>query len=285
VARAIHNLGPRKDKPFIDVNCGGLPTDNLFQSEVFGHEHGAFTDAKEMKRGRFELANGGTLFLDEIAELSLESQSKILKVLETGEFQRLGGTRTIKIDTRWIFATNADLQALVKEGAFRRDLYFRINVYPLVIPPLRQRRQDIPVLANYFLVQFCKRYRKEPKRLSEGALEQLASSNWEGNVRELKNIIERLVIRARGAQITEEDLRVCGFGSGGVGLNAGAAMFDIPDEGIQLEEWEKQIVVAALDKAEWNQKRAAELLGISVDRMNNRVKKFNLTHPSWRVHK
>jgi DNA-binding NtrC family response regulator len=286
VARAIHRLGPRRDSAFVDVNCAALPTDNLFQSEVFGHERGAFTDAKEMKRGRFELAHGGTLFLDEIGELSLESQSKILRVIETGELQRLGGTRTLKVQTRFIFATNQDLQNLVKEGRFRQDLYFRINVYPLIIPPLRQRRRDIPLLANHFLHQFCHRYRKELKRFSDRALERLQTFEWEGNVRELKNIMERLAIRTQNIEITADDLRLVGFDSGG-GKVSGDQIKpeDIPADGIRLEDWERQVVVAALQKADWNQKRAAELLDISVDRMNHRVKKYGLTHESWRVHK
>ncbi|GAB4312306.1 MAG: sigma-54 dependent transcriptional regulator [Candidatus Sumerlaeia bacterium] len=289
VARAIHRLGPRRDKPFVDINCGALPTDNLFQSEVFGHERGAFTDAKELKRGRFELAQNGTLFLDEIAELSLESQSKILRVIETGEFQRLGGTRTLRVETRYIFATNRDLGRLVREGRFRQDLYYRINVYPLEIPPLRRRRQDIPLLAAHFLGEFCRRYRREPKRLSARALNALVNYDWEGNVRELKNIMERLVIRTRGVEITEEHLRLVGFGLAEATPSPAGSIFfgpdDLPDEGIQLEEWEKQLVLAALQKARWNQKKAAELLGISVDRMNHRVKKFGITHESWRVHK
>lgn len=290
VARAIHNLGHRRDMPFVDINCGALPTDNLFQSEVFGHERGAFTDAKDLKRGRFELAHGGTLFLDEVAELSLESQTKILRVIETGEFQRLGGTRTLKVETRYIFATHQNLAQLVKEGRFRQDLYFRINVYPLEIPPLRRRRTDIPLLAAHFLGEFCRRYRRDPKRLDARALDLLVNYDWEGNVRELKNIMERLAIRSKDDVVTQDDLRLVGFGgeSGIMTPVPGAMPFtadDLPDTGIQLEEWERQLVMAALEKSGWNQKKAAELLGISVDRMNHRVKKFAITHDSWRVNK
>ena len=282
VARAIHRSGFTKDGPFIDVNCGALPTDNLFQSEVFGYEQGAFTDAKIQRKGKFEIAEGGTLFLDEISELSFESQKKILRVLETSSIYRLGGSRPIKINCRIICATNRNLMGLVKDGKFREDLYYRINVYPINITSLRERREDIPLLVKFFINQFSKIYSKKVMEIENSAMELLKGYLWYGNVRELKNIIERLVIRASDNLIKKEDLIKCGI-TDKEGLKAVA--IDIPDNGINLEDVEKSLVVEALKKSNWSQKDAAKLLGISIDRMNSRIKKFGLKHPSWRVHK
>jgi transcriptional regulator with GAF, ATPase, and Fis domain len=282
VARALHQLSAKRKGPFIDVNCGALPDENLFQSELFGHEQGAFTGATQQRRGRFEQAEGGTLFLDEIGELSANAQTKLLKVIESKTFSRLGGSKTIESDCQLVFATNRDLAQEVKDGNFREDLYYRINVLCLHIPPLRERLDDIPLLASSFLREFCREYNQEPLLLEPSAIKQLQGYGWPGNIRELRNVMERLTIRAQGGSITEEDVRQVGISgqAGGAGVP-----WQLPDEGIQLEEVERNLVEAALIKADWSQKEAASLLGISADRMNARVKKFGFRHPSWRRHK
>jgi two-component system NtrC family response regulator len=282
VARAIHRTGPNARGPFIDVNCAALPDDNLFQSEVFGHEKGAFTDAGYMRKGKFELANRGTLFLDEIAELSRESQGKILKALEQQMITRLGGTRPVKVDCRFVFATNKDLLAEVKTGAFREDLYYRVNVFPVHIPPLRDRKADLPTLAKFFADQFARKYNKPAFFFEESAMTILRDYHYPGNIRELRNIIERLVIRARGDIITRTQVEQVGLAPR---EDTGKSVVGIPEGGIDLEEVEKTLVLEALNKTGWNQKEAAALLSISVDRMNSRVKKFGLKHPGWRVNK
>ncbi len=281
VARAIHRMGPTPHGPFIDINCAALPDENLFQSELFGHEKGAFTDAHSQRKGKFELANGGILFLDEISELSKDSQAKILKAIENLEITRLGGSKVIRVNCRFIFATNKDLLQLVKEGWFREDLYYRVNVFPIHIPPLCERKEDISPLANFFLDHFCKKYLKPLKTIDPQAMQLLLSYPWHGNVRELRNIIERLVIRTKEQTISYHDMLECGITSAA----ASESIIQIPDSGIKIDNLEKQLVIEALKKADWNQKAAARLLGISVDRMNARVKKFGIKHPSWRVHK
>ncbi len=286
VARAIHRTGPNVKGPFVDVNCAALPDDNLFQSEVFGHERGAFTDAHYTRKGRFELAHRGTLFLDEIAELSRDSQGKILKALEQQMITRLGGTRPINVDCRYVFATNKDLLSEVEAGRFREDLYYRINVIPLEIPPLRERRSDIPMLAKFFADQFSRKYNKPEMFFEEGGMALLRDAHWPGNIRELRNVIERLVIRNRGDIITRAQVEGVGLSQKGAQTSGGGGgPISIPDGGLDLEQVEKDLVVQALEKTGWNQKDAAALLNISVDRMNNRVKKYGLRHASWRVHR
>ncbi len=286
VARALHRTGANPKGPFVDVNCGALPDENLLLSELFGHERGAFTGATGVRRGKFELARGGTLFLDEIGEMPLEAQAKILKTIETFQVTRLGGNHPIEAACRLIFATNRNLEKEVREGRFRQDLYYRINLMPLALPALRERREDIPQLAVFFLDQFCVQYRKTPRTLDEKAQASLQNYNWPGNVRELRNVIERLVIRSRAETITQEDIERCGVVLLGTPpVASGGNNFELPEEGIALEEVERNLVVTALERSEWNQKKAAALLRISVDRMNARVKKFGLTHPSWRVNR
>ncbi|MCX7047219.1 MAG: sigma-54 dependent transcriptional regulator [Candidatus Sumerlaeota bacterium] len=282
VARAIHRIGPNAQGPFIEVNCAALPDENFFQSEVFGHEKGAFTGAIQRKKGRFELAEGGTLFLDEIGDLPLESQAKLLRSIETMRFMRLGGTVEITANCRLVFATNRDLAADVRDGHFREDLYYRVNVYPILVPPLRERHEDVAPLMRYFLDSFADKYSRRRPQVSEEALAVLQAYHWPGNIRELRNIAERLIIRAREAVITPAHIQACGIG---VGSTPRASVITIPEEGLDLEEVEKNLVVEALEKCGWNQKRAAQMLSISADRMNARVKKFNLSHPSWRVNR
>jgi len=292
VARAIHRTSMRAKGPFVDVNCAALPDDNLFQSEVFGHEKGAFTDATYQRKGKFELANGGTLFMDEIGELSRESQAKILKALEQQTFTRLGGVRPISVNCRFIFATNKDLLDEVHAGRFRKDLYYRVAVFPIHVPPLRERPSDIPLLARFFADQFARKYNKPPFFFEERAMALLREYPYPGNIRELRNIIERLAIRARGDVITRGDVEQIGLGhptapapAAAMGEGGPKPVVQLPDEGVDLEEVERQLVLEALERTGWNQKEAAALLRISVDRMHSRVKKFGLKHPSWRVHK
>jgi DNA-binding NtrC family response regulator len=281
VARAIHGMSGRKG-PFIDINGAMLPDDTSFQSELFGHEKGAFTDAHQMKKGKLELADGGTLFLDEIAEVSLAVQAKLLRVFETMSFTRLGGTKPIHVDVRVVVATNRDLLERSQTGEFRSDLYYRLNVFPINIPPLRQRREDIPALVLHFIRRFSEKYGRPVPMLEQGALQQLVAYEWPGNIRELRNICERLLIRARGSDtITTGDVAACGLQS----QPSMGRVVNIPEGGIDLDEVERQLVVEALDRANWNQTEASRLLNISVDRMNNRVKKWNLKHDNWRVNK
>lgn len=279
VARAIHALSPRGDHPFVVVNCAALPEDDKFLSEIFGHEKGAFTGALQLKQGKFEIAQGGTIFLDEVGELSLEAQAKLLRVIEHKEFERLGGTRKIRVDVRFVLATNRKLTELVNSGRFRNDLYYRINVAAIVIPPLAERVDDIRPLADYFLQQFTAQYRKTPRTWSPEAGLALARVSWPGNVRELRNVVERLVIRGGAGPITPEELPL------GERLGAEAApggLVNLPAEGAALDELERQAVLLALERSGYNQTKAAQLLRISPDRLHTRAKKFGISHPSWK---
>jgi len=205
VARAIHNNSPRAAMPFIKVNCAALP-EPLFESELFGHERGAFTGAHSRKKGRFELAEGGTLLLDEIGELTLATQAKLLRVLQFREFERLGGTQTLHTDVRIIAATNADMESAVRAGTFREDLYYRINIFSITLPPLRERLADIPALAEFFLAKLAAEHQRRIGRISSRALELLSQHSWPGNVRELENVIERAVVVCSGPVVREDDL-------------------------------------------------------------------------------
>ena len=281
VARAIHRSSGRPGA-FIDVNAALLPDDTMLQSELFGHERGSFTDAKSQKRGKLELADRGTLFLDEIGELSPEAQAKLLRVLETMTFTRLGGSRQITVDVRVVTATNRDLLEECKAGRFREDLYYRLNVLPIEIPPLRKRPEDIPQLAEFFLRRAAERYSRPEPKLSDDALALLRAYAWPGNIRELRNVCERLLIRARGGSVlTASDVQGCGVDT----APPSTLPLELPEQGLNLDELERQLVLEALRKSNWRQTEAAQLLGISVDRMNSRVKKFGFTHPKWRVNK
>ncbi len=288
VARFLHQQSPRSDKPFVDVNCAALPSDNMFQSEVFGHERGAFTGATSRKQGRLELANGGVLFLDEVGDMPLESQGKILRALDTQSFEHLGGEKKISVDLLVIAATNKDLKTEVKEGRFRKDLFYRLDVMHVHIPPLRERPMDIAPLAEYYLDQYAARYRRPKPCLSEEAVDVLLHYEWAGNVRELKNLMERLVIRGvPDGEIKPGDLRREGLilsKSGSVSQET-VPPVRIPSEGISLDELERMAIIQALEQCDWVQRDAANLLGISADRMNARVKKYGLSHPSWRTNR
>jgi len=258
-ARAIHFNGLRKDKPFITVDCASIP-ENLLESELFGHEKGAFTDATSQKLGRFELANHGTLFLDEIGNLKMDMQGKILRVLQEREIQRVGGVKTIKIDVRIISATNIDLKKAIKEERFREDLYYRLKVVPIEIPPLRERKEDIPLLVRCFLGIFNREFGKKIEDITPEAMESLVNYRWPGNVRELRNVIERLVVLTKEVVISHKRLPLDIL----LTVNTGEA--NMGEEGILLkearEQFEKQFILGVLEKVNWNQTEAAKILGV-----------------------
>jgi two-component system response regulator HydG len=257
VARAIHERSPRKGGPFVAVNCAALP-ETLLESELFGYEKGAFTGAAGRKEGRFELADGGTLFLDEVADLSPVTQPKILRVLQEGEFERVGGTRTLRVDVRIVAATNQDLATLVRERRFREDLYYRLNVITVTAPPLRERREDVPVLAEHFLrVYAAKNNRTLDEGFSEDALRRLEGYSWPGNVRELENVVERAVVLARGRRVEVEDLP--DSVAGATPLPEGALTIKI---GTPLAEVEQRMLEETLRATKGNKTLTAKILGI-----------------------
>ncbi len=255
MAQAIHQLSARASEPFVAVNCGALP-ESLLESELFGHEKGAFTGADKMKVGRFELAGNGTIFLDEIGEISAATQVKLLRVLQSRQIERLGGTKTIQTKARTIAATNRDLEAMLQDNTFREDLYYRINVFPINLPPLRVRKEDIPNLVAHFL----KKLGRDENSISSAALEHLMRYRWPGNVRELENVIERSLIMSSGKRIEEEDLPMH---VKNIPTNPGELSLAIPDDGLSLEQVEKDLLRNALNKAGGNKSKAAKLLGIT----------------------
>ena len=271
VAREVHRLSGRRPDQWTAINCAALPEDDKFQSELFGHERGAFTGATERKRGMFEQAEDGTLFLDEIGELSLDSQSKLLRVLETGEFNRMGGTQTLRLRSRILLATNKDLRKEVQEGRFRSDLFFRISVAPITIPPLKQRVEDIEPLCRILMQDFARRYGRQPREFTGEALERLKTYTWPGNVRELRYVVEGLLIRGRTGEVLPTELRL-----EGPSPQTEDSVVRVPEEGISLEEIERLAVEQALERCGQNQSAAARLLQISPDRLAARVKKFGL---------
>jgi DNA-binding NtrC family response regulator len=262
ISRAIHYSSNRRNYPFVTINCAAIP-ETLIESELFGHERGAFTNAIEKKLGRFEIAHQGTLFLDEIGELSLTTQAKILRFLEEKEFTRVGGSKTIKVDVRLITATNKDLPQLLKKGSFREDLYYRINVVPIVIPPLRERKEDIPLLLDHFIRKFNKENGKDVKGLSKEALELILNYEWPGNVRELENLMERLIALTHKEYIQADELPfslVNGSKINGLReyiLNGKVSFLKAE------EEFERGIILDALKRTNYVQSHAAEMLGIS----------------------
>ena len=264
VARWLHAASQRADHPLIAINVGGIP-DGLFESELFGHVKGAFTDAKADRIGRFELADGGTLFLDEIANLPLAQQAKLLRVLETGEVERVGSSRARRVDARLISATNADPHAEVRAGRFREDLLFRLNTVAIRIPPLRDRREDVPLLASHFLRRYAQRYRKPAQSLAPDAMEALLRHAWPGNVRELDHAVERAVLMAEGDSIQARDLAL------GAPTDGAAAL-----EQMSLEEVEQVLVRKALARAGGNVSEAAKALGLSRSALYRRLKHHGL---------
>lgn len=275
VARAIHRYGRRKSGKFVPVNISAIPA-TLLESELFGYERGAFTDAKTRKIGLFEEANGGTIFLDEIGEMDANLQVKLLRVIEEREFQRVGGTKPIRVDLCVIAATNKNLEEEVKAGRFREDLYYRLNVIPLNVPSLRERKEDIPLLAEYFLNKFAKQYNVEPKKLSPRAISALRRYDWPGNVRQLENVIHRAFIMVDSDMIDLDDLSEEVKSDSETSSLKFETQIEIPEEGISLEEVEKQLILSALKKAKGNQVWAARLLGISRRRLQYRMEKYGI---------
>ncbi|HNT36028.1 MAG TPA: sigma-54 dependent transcriptional regulator, partial [bacterium] len=251
ISRAIHDNSPRKQYPFIEVNCGALPNDNMFQSELFGHEKGAFTGAETMRKGRFELAHRGTLFLDEIGDLSPDSQRKLLRALELREFERLGGTKRIRVDVRFVLATNRNLKEMADQGDFRKDLFYRINVYHIHIPPLRERRDDIAPQAGYYLSFFAEKYGRTAREFSPEALKALEQCDWPGNTRELRIICERLAIRVSGSRVELEHLALSGLGESEATTGR---LVSLPSGGAGLDEIEREAIIQALERTDWVQK-------------------------------
>jgi Nif-specific regulatory protein len=280
IAGAVHHNSHRAARTFIKVNCAALQ-ENLLESELFGHEKGAFTGADKQRIGRFEQADGGSLFLDEIGDMSPNTQAKILRVLQEHEFERLGGTRTIKVDVRLIAATNRDLPSMVAAGTFREDLYYRLNVVTIDMPPLRERKEDIQALAGFFIRRFAGELKKKIEGLEPEALKLLMRYNWPGNIRELENAIERAMLLADGHHIATDDLRLGDQASSGATRET-ASIVKIPPTGIPLEEIERLALVEALKMSNWVQKDAAELLAISPRVMNYKIKTLGIEFPRGR---
>ncbi|AAC06546.1 sigma-54-dependent Fis family transcriptional regulator [Aquifex aeolicus] len=274
-ARAIHFLSPRADKPFVAINCGAIPGE-LLEAELFGYEKGAFTGAYSTKKGKFELANGGTLFLDEIGELPLHLQVKLLRAIQEKEIERIGGTRPIKVDVRIIAATNRDLESMVREGKFREDLYYRLNVVPIFIPPLRERKEDIPVLVHYFLEKFSKEYNKEVS-ITQEVMDAFMKYEWKGNVRELQNVLERMVILDTDGVLSEEDLppeiR---------DVKKESRIYNQTLNGETIWDLEKQLIEKALEESGFVIKEAAKKLGMTPRQVSYRIQKYGIKLPKKR---
>jgi PAS domain S-box-containing protein len=263
-AAAIHNKSKRRNKPFIKVNCASLP-ETLIESELFGHEKGAFTGAIQKHTGRFELANGGTVFLDEISEIPVELQSKLLRVLQEGEFERIGSSKTLKVNVRIIAATNRNLEKQINKKLFRKDLYYRLNVFPITIAPLRDRIQDIPLLADHFVKRFNRNLGKKITQISKKTIKQLQAYSWPGNIRELENVIERAVIISGGTSLTIEPLLKPGF--------------EEDDKFLPLDEYERRYIIKVLEKTWWRVEGpagAARILGMNHETLRSRMRKLSI---------
>lgn len=278
IAHLVHYNSPRAAKPFVRVNCAAL-SETLLESELFGHERGAFTGAVQKREGRFELADGGTLLLDEIGEIPMSLQAKLLRVLEEEEFERVGGTKTLKVDVRVIATTNRNLANEVKRGKFREDLFYRLNVVPLHIPALRERRDDIPELAQHFLKHFASQYGSQTQSFQHDAVEKLKQYSWPGNVRELENLIQRLAVRDSSAQISAEDLALdlvlaplsADSGDGESG-DLGKLL-----SGRTLDDIEREVILNTLDLTGWNKTEAARILGVTARTLSNKLKLYRET--------
>lgn len=275
----VHYNSPRRQKPFIKINCANIPED-LLESELFGHEKGAFTSADKLRIGRFEQASGGTLFLDEIGEISLALQTKLLRVLEEKCFERVGGNKTIYADVRVIAATNKDLPEQIRSGKFREDLYYRINVLPIRLPALRERRQCLLPLAQYFLNKYATSLGSDVRGFTDIALNKIKQYGWPGNIRQLANTIERAVILEDDELIDTYNLSLPVEKT--EGIRRGSTSFT---PGNSLASQEKQMILDALEECLWVQKNAAKKLGVSPRALNYKVKKFGITHPNWRKHR
>ena len=271
-AKSIHYQSSRAAKPFVNITCSALP-EQLLESELFGHERGAFTDARQQKRGLFETADGGTVFLDEIGEMTPGLQSKLLRFLEDKTFKRIGGLADIRVDVRVIAATHRNLEEEVKAGKFREDLFYRLQVMPVVLPALRDRRGDVPLLVSYYIDRYNREFRKRVRGVTPDALALLEQYRWPGNVRELRNAIERAMLLTDREWLLPEDFRT-------LSRSATGATFRLPPDGVVLDDVERQLVVQALERAGGNQTHAGHLLGINRDQIRYRIEKFGLTKPS-----
>ncbi|WP_027365875.1 sigma-54-dependent transcriptional regulator [Desulfotruncus alcoholivorax] len=269
-AVAIHQNSPRSNEPFIPVNCAALP-EQLLESELFGHERGAFTGATSRKLGRFELADKGTIFLDEIAEMSMNMQAKLLRVLQEKTFERVGGTEILSVDVRVIAATNRQMDEAIKKGHFREDLFYRLNVIHIHLPPLRERKEDIPLLAEHFLQKFGHTY--QVSKISPEAMELLCKYHWPGNIRELQNVIERATIICRDNEIRPEHLPRDLYAAP---KSTSDIIVEFPEQGLSLEKLEKELILKALEKSGGNQTKAAQLLGITRSALLYRSQKHNI---------
>jgi DNA-binding NtrC family response regulator len=278
VAGAIHYNSHRSTGPFVRVNCAAIP-EQLLESELFGHEKGAFTGADKTRIGRFEHANGGTIFLDEVADMSLLTQAKVLRVIQEKEFERLGSNESLKTDVRIISATNKDLSTLMGQSLFREDLYYRLNVVAIRLPPLRERLDDIPLLVRFFLGKASRELKKGPKEIVPEALAVLCRYRWPGNIRELENTLERCVLLAEGDTITREDVSFL-FPEEAAPLLPDGLL--LPPEGVRLKDAERHLIMQALRRCGWIQKEAAELLGVSRRVLNYKIQRFGITHAGWK---
>jgi len=276
VARAIHHNSRRQDKPFVEVNCAAIP-EELIESELFGHEKGSFTGATTQRRGKFDQAHQGTLFLDEIGDMSLKTQAKVLRILQERKFERVGGNKTIEVDVRVIAATNKDLEKEISEGKFREDLYYRLNVIPFHVPPLRERKTDIPRLTTHFLEHFCSMESRETKYLDDDAMKAIQEYTWPGNVRELKNLIERLVIMSPGNIITCGQLPQSIFGKQQqASTEHGSITLSADTFRSAKEEFEKEFLVQKLEDNEWNISRTAEAIEIERSNLHRKIKSYGI---------
>ena len=273
-AKVIHYASDRAPKPFMTITCSALP-EALLESELFGHERGAFTGADRQKRGLLEMADGGTVFLDEIGEMVPGLQAKMLRFLEEKSFKRVGGSVDLRVDVRVVAATNRKLEHEVREGRFREDLYYRLNVLPIELPPLRAKQADIPLLVNYYVDTYNSEFRKRVRGVEPNVMDRLRSYGWPGNVRELRNAVERAMLLAEGPTLTLEDFPVVSSGS-----NRLTEQVDLPAAGIDLEQLERSLVVQALERSGWNQTKAAGMLGLNRDQIRYRIEKFKLERPS-----
>jgi two-component system nitrogen regulation response regulator NtrX len=278
VARSIHFHSQRKDRPFVEINCAAIP-EELIESELFGHERGAFTGAVAQKKGKFDQADGGTLFLDEIGDMSFKTQAKILRILQERKFERVGGNRTIEVDVRIIAATNKVLEEEIRAGAFREDLYYRLNVVPFTVPPLRERRDDIPLLVGHFLELFCMREGLERKTVTPEAMEILKGGAWPGNVRELKNVVERLVIMTPGSTITAAHIPES-IASGAATREGGAGRLEMAMDRDTLrearEEFEKEFILRKLEEYNWNISKTAEAIELERSNLHRKIKTYGI---------
>jgi two-component system nitrogen regulation response regulator NtrX len=270
VAHILHQNSNRTEKPFIEMNCAAIPQE-LIESELFGHEKGSFTGAFERKKGKFELADEGTLFLDEVGDMSLTTQSKVLRVIETQEFQRVGGSRNIKVDVRIISATNKDLIEEVKKGAFREDLLYRLNVIPIMVSPLRERKEDISALVEHFLEYFAVEYGQRPKKVSPDAIKILEAYDWPGNIRELRNVIERLVIMTSSNTITAKNIVV-----GGTARSDYFAFNTLKEA---RDSFEKDFITKKLEENSWNISKTAEILDVERSNLHRKIKAYDIKTP------